>query len=138
MSKRIFLTVLIVALMAAGCANQAKHLRVQPIMYMDVTGAVKDANFTIPLPPLGDQPAQPQPSSPVTVASMGPMPPLAAPLATTTSSTANVGDQKLNVRCVRAPGSLSNEGTTRTQCLYVAVDYKDVLSLPVRNKLERN
>jgi hypothetical protein len=65
---------------------------------------------------------------------MGPIP----PLATTTSSTANVGDQKLNVRCVRAPGTLSNEGTTRAQCLYVAVDYKDVLALPVRNKVERN
>lgn len=132
MSKRILLPVLILALMAAGCANQAKHLRVQPIMYLEVPGELKAAKFTVPLPPIGDPSMPAQPASPVSVASMGAM-----PLATTAPGTLPE-KQELSVRCVRLPSGMTNEAMSRKQCLYIAVDYNDVLKLNVSNQLERN
>lgn len=130
MNTRKLWVALVLSLFTLACANQAKHLRVQPIMYMDVSA--KDATLEIPLPPLDPTAATQQPSGgPTQVASL-------TPSVMATTGAPAPGDDKLTVQCVRAPGKLSNEGTSRAQCLYVAIDYKDVLRLPVRNRFERN
>jgi hypothetical protein len=154
--RRAFTSILL-PIVLLGCASQAQHLRSQPVLYMDITG---DSNRMVEvlLPPIEDSialPATPGNATPVasndrhakvTVASLD-LEKIAAgasviaPTPTTTTRTVAVPTAqpaKLVIRCVRTPEFYNKDTTTRSQCLYEALDFENVLNLPVRNQTERN
>jgi hypothetical protein len=118
---------------------------------MDITG---DANRTVEvnLPPL-EEPLTPAKAAPassvvnngrrpsVAVASLDidKIPPAAVPTVTTLTVPAPTAQPaKLLIRCVRTPEYYNKDASTRGQCLYEALDFENVLNLPVRNQAERN
>ena len=150
MSLQRVVTCFLLSLAVLGCASQAQHLRSQPVLYMDITG---DANRTVEviLPPLDDSTATAAPASSVAnnvrrpsvaVASLDidKVPSVAAvPSMTTRAVPAPTAQPaKLLIRCVRTPEYYNKDASARSQCLYEALDFENVLNLPVRNQTERN
>ena len=148
------LFILLSLLTLTGCLSRPeRHLRAQPVAFMDVTETTARV-VKVPLAPIPGETAQPLPA-PRTTALTGDTPTLIAsltgvanaPTAVVTlpqaAATPLAGeDDHLDVRCIRTPAAGGMERVSNTdvrqQCLYVGVDWQDILRLPVRNKAERD
>jgi len=157
-------TLLTIPLLSTGCfVRPEEHLRAQPVAFMDLTkGEDKGRRVTVPLAPIpakaASTPAPTKPvqavaqktsSGPTLLASFTPMaasPDLDVPPANGMQPpvTPPAGpDDQLQIRCVRTPetrvaATPQNGPDSREQCLYLGVDWQDILRLPVRNRDERN
>lgn len=166
MATRHLIVVPFTFIFATGCfVRPEEHLRAQPVAFMDLTqGKDEGRRVTVPLAPIPTKaPAPPQPatakpatavaqksaSGPTLLASFTPMaatpdldvPPANAPQPDLVTPAGP--DDRLEIRCVRTPemklsATRQSGPNSREQCLYVGVDWQDILRLPVRNKDERN
>ena len=99
------------SLVALSCADASKHLRAQPAWFLE-----------------------PKTDKPLVVS----LPPIDKDGAPTGEATDN---DRIEVKCVRTPRSENiapTEAAPVQQCLYMSIDIRDVLKVPVRNPAERN
>jgi hypothetical protein len=141
MSSSRIVALFLAFLALTGCASRATSLRSQPAVFMDLTDDPK-RTMKVPLPALDPETAAPTttPAEPTATATL-------ASLMITTQALppakviAEASD--IEIRCVRTPDLLNsdtagNGKVKRPQCLYLAIDWQDVLRQPIRNDLERN
>ena len=152
-----YVCLLFVLLVATSCANSAKHLRAQPAWFMEPDNNNNKNPLTVSLPRLDDSGAPIAPEVPVvivssarpvaTVASLTGFAPASLPLppgeiAKPSKSVAADADTTVELKCVRTPRESENRSASEMnpipQCLYMSIDMRDVLKVPIRNRAERN
>jgi len=101
----------LLSLFAISCADAAKHLRAQPAWFLEPTSAKP---LLVSLPPIDKE-------------------------GTPIGEAAEIDN--VAIKCVRTPRSENvspTEGAAISQCLYMSIDMRDVLKVPIRNAAERN
>ncbi|HET7433666.1 MAG TPA: hypothetical protein VFN10_03020 [Thermoanaerobaculia bacterium] len=158
MKSRHF-SILLIAIALTGCLSRPeRHLRAQPVAFMDLTDGGQRV-VQIKLAPMPGDSASPvitpapqktvaiPASSPTLIASLTNLPVVSNVIETPQpqlkpETPAPGDDDQINIRCIRTPsvGGMDRVNNTdvRQQCLYVGVDWQDILRLPIRNKAERN